>query len=597
MFTQFIYFIVSLLIYSTYQKPEYYLFSDNTSIILVNVLFCVFIMLARLMYARLSKDIIHGQCAFHYEIMDKLTNRLTILGLLFYTLDIYALNLKKFIDWIPLFQSIPTLTALCFLLLFFLYISIVYYWEYDIYYLLHPDSPGRFVYIYSNLSFSLPMLLPWLFISLIGDAFQFIPDGNFKSMLDSVVGENIQFVILLILIALFAPVFIKKIWRCEPLPEGIYRDCIDATCKEAGIGYSNILYWPIFGGKMITAGVMGLTKKFRYILVTHALIESLSLKELRGVIAHEIGHVKKRHLIKYFISVLLFSFIIVNIVNSGLFFCYKMLGADHFHMATIMFTCFMILFLVIYFRLIFGYFMRNFEREADIYAFQMIGSAAPLVSAFNKITFYSGRPPTQPNWHHFSIAKRIEYLKRCEADPKWIYSHDRKVKRSMAAYLMGVLIFIGISFHLPEYSKSDIFMIHAEEILETALENEPQNTELYALLGEAALLKKHYHKAIYAYTMALKLKSDNPETLNNLAWLYATCENKELRNPKRALELAQKAAELESSHYILDTLAEAYYVNGYFEKAVSLAEEVLKMNLKNPKYYEKQLEKFKQALL
>jgi Zn-dependent protease with chaperone function len=554
-------------------------------------------MLARLMYARLSKDIIHGQCAFHYEIMDKLTNRLTILGLLFYTLDIYALNLKKFIDWIPLFQSIPTLTALCFLLLFFLYISIVYYWEYDIYYLLHPDSPGRFVYIYSNLSFSLPMLLPWLFISLIGDAFQFIPDGNFKSMLDSVVGENIQFVILLILIALFAPVFIKKIWRCEPLPEGIYRDCIDATCKEAGIGYSNILYWPIFGGKMITAGVMGLTKKFRYILVTHALIESLSLKELRGVIAHEIGHVKKRHLIKYFISVLLFSFIIVNIVNSGLFFCYKMLGADHFHMATIMFTCFMILFLVIYFRLIFGYFMRNFEREADIYAFQMIGSAAPLVSAFNKITFYSGRPPTQPNWHHFSIAKRIEYLKRCEADPKWIYSHDRKVKRSMAAYLMGVLIFIGISFHLPEYSKSDIFMIHAEEILETALENEPQNTELYALLGEAALLKKHYHKAIYAYTMALKLKSDNPETLNNLAWLYATCENKELRNPKRALELAQKAAELESSHYILDTLAEAYYVNGYFEKAVSLAEEVLKMNLKNPKYYEKQLEKFKQALL
>ena len=597
MFTQFIYFIVSLLIYSTYQKPDYYIFSDNIAIILVNVLICLFILLTRSMYARLSKDIINGQFAFHYERMDKLTNRLTILGLLFYTLDIYALNLKKFIDWIPLFQSIPTLNALCFLLLFFIYISIVYYWEYDIYYLLHPDSPGRFVYIYSNLSFSLPMLLPWLFISLIGDAFQFLPDGQYKSMLESVPGENIQFVVLLILIALFAPVFIKKIWRCEPLPEGIYRDCIDATCKEAGIGYSNILYWPIFGGKMITAGVMGLTKKFRYILVTHALIESLSLEELRGVIAHEIGHVKKRHLIKYFISVLLFSFIIVNVVNSGLFLCYKMLGADHFHMATIMFTCFMILFLVVYFRLIFGYFMRNFEREADIFALQMIGSATPLVSAFNKITFYSGRPPTQPNWHHFSIARRIAYLERCETDPKWIDYHDRKVKRSMAAYLVGVLLFITISFQLPEYSQNDIFMIHAEEILESAIQKEPLNTELYALLGEAALLKKHFHKAIYAYTMALKLNSDNPETLNNLAWLYATCEQKELRNPKRALELAQKAAELESSYYILDTLAEAYYVNGYFEKAVMLAEEVLKMDLKNPEYYKKQLEKFKQALL
>jgi len=597
MFTQFIYFIVSLLIFSTYQKPDYYLFADNTAIILFNVLFCIFIFLARNMYTRLGRDIVLGQCALHYERMDQLTNRLTILGLLFYTLDVYALNLKKFIDWIPLFQRFPTLTALCFLLLFFMYISIVYYWEYEVYSLLHSDNPSRLMYIYSNLSFSLPMLLPWLFISLIGDLYYFLPQGPFKSMLDSTVGENIQFFILLVIIALFAPKLIKKIWRCVPLPEGIYRDCIDSTCKSAGIGYSNILYWPIFGGKMITAGVMGLTKRFRYILVTHALIESLNLEELRGVIAHEIGHVKKLHLIKYFISVLLFSFIIVNIVNSGLFFCYKLLGADHFHMATIMFTCFMILFLVLYFRLIFGYFMRNFEREADIFAFQMIGSAAPLISAFNKITFYSGRPPTQPNWHHFSIAQRIAYLERCEANPEWIRFHDRKVKRSMAAYLMGVLIFIGLSFQFPDYSKSELFMIHAEEILEAAIEKEPNDSELYELLGEAALLKKHYHKAIYAYYKSLKIAPDNPEILNNIAWLYATCEDKEIRNPKLALELAQKAAELESSHYILDTLAEAYYVNGYFEKAVRLAEEVMKMDLKNPEYYEKQLKKFKQAML
>jgi len=597
MFTQFIYFIVSLLIYSTYQKPDYYIFSDNTAIILFNVLFCMFILLTRAMYARLGKEILFGQFSFHFERMDKLTNRLTILGLLFYTLDIYALNLKKFIDWIPLFQSFPSLAALFFLLLFFVYISIVYYWEYDIYYLLHPDSPGRIVYIYSNLAFSLPMLLPWLFISLIGDAFQFLPDNAFKSMLDSVVGENIQFVILLILIALFAPKFIKRLWRCVPLPEGIYRDCIDATCREAGIGYSNILYWPIFGGKMITAGVMGLAKKFRYILVTHALIETLSLEELRGVIAHEIGHVKKRHLIKYFISVLLFSFVIVNIVNSGLFMCYKFLGFDHFHMATILFTCFMILFLVVYFRLIFGYFMRNFEREADIFAFQMIGSATPLISAFNKITYYSGRPASQPNWHHFSIAQRISYLERCETNPEWINHHDRKVKRSMAAYIVGVFIFIGLSFQLPEYSKSDLFIMHAEEIIEAAIEKEPHNTELYELLGEAALLKKHYPKAIYAYANALRLKPDNPEILNNLAWLYATCEKEELRDPKKALELAKKAAELESSYHILDTLAEAYYVNGYFEQAVQLAEKVMKMDLKNPEHYEKQLKKFKQALL
>ncbi|ETR72057.1 MAG: protein-specific endoprotease CAAX (prenyl protease 1) [Candidatus Magnetoglobus multicellularis str. Araruama] len=597
MFTQFIYFIVSLLIYSTYHKPDFYIFSDHTAIVLFNVLFCIFIMLTRYSYTQLEKEIIQGNSIFHYETLDRLTSRLTILGLLFYTLDIYALNLKKFISWIPLFQSIPTLSALCFLMLFFFYVCIVFYWEYNIYRLLHPDSPSRLVYIYSNLSFSLPMLLPWLFISLIGDALQLLPECSFKIMLDSVVGENIQFVVLLLLIALFAPKLVKYVWRCQPLPDGIHRDKIEATCKKAGVNYSNILYWPIFGGKMITAGVMGLTKRFRYILVTHALIDSLSLEELESVIAHEIGHVKKRHLIKYFISVLLFSFIIVNVVNSGLFVFYKMLGANHINLATIMFTCFMITFLVLYFRLIFGYFMRNFEREADIFAFQMIGSAAPLISAFNKITFHSGRPPTQPNWHHFSIAQRIAYLKQCEADSEWINRHDRKVKRSMTAYILGVALFIGLSFQLPELTKNDLFIMHAESIVEDAIAQEPDSAELYDLLGDAALLNKHYQKAIYAFTVSLQINPDNPEILNNLAWLYATCEQEDLRNPQKALKLAKRAVQLESKYYILDTLAEAYYVNGYFEQAVRLAEQVIKMDLKNPEYYHKQLDKFKQALL
>jgi len=597
MFTQFLYFIVSLLVYSTYYRPDYYIFSDQTAIILFNTLICIFIMVTRHAYHNLEQEILQGKISPHYENLDRLTSRLSILALLFYTLDVYALNLKKFIDWIPIFQSIPTLGALCFLGLFFVYICIVYYLEYNVYRLLHPDAPSRSAYIYSNLAFSLPMLIPWLLISLIEDATFLLPEGPFKAMTGSIIYENIQYIVLLLLIALFAPKLIKKIWRCVPLPAGIHRDVIDATCKRAGVTYANILYWPIFGGKMITAGVMGLTKKFRYILVTHALIESLSLKELEGVIAHEIGHVKKKHLIKYFISVLLFSFIILNVVNSGLFIVYKLLGADHINLATLIFTSSMILFFVLYFRLVFGYFMRNFEREADIYAFQMIGSAEPLISAFNKITFYSGRSPTQPNWHHFSIAQRIDYLARCEANPKWIESHDRKVKRSMAAYLIGIVMCIFLSYQMPEYKKDDLYILYAEEFVEAAIEKNPKNAELYDLLGDAALINKHYQKAIYAFTMSMHIQPDNAEVMNNLAWLYATCEQEELRNPEKALTLAKKAAKLQSKHYILDTLAEAYYVNGYFEEAVELAERVIQMDLKDPTHYQKQLKKFRKALL
>ena len=81
--------------------------------------------------------------------------------------------------------------------------------------------------------------------------------------------------------------------------------------------YNDILHWPIFGGKMITAGVMGLVKKFRYILVTNALLHLLEPDELDMVIAHEIGHVKKMHLVFYlvfFAGFLLISHTVVKLI-------------------------------------------------------------------------------------------------------------------------------------------------------------------------------------------------------------------------------------------------------------------------------------------
>ena len=50
---------------------------------------------------------------------------------------------------------------------------------------------------------------------------------------------------------------------------------------------------------MLTAGVMGLIKRFRYLLITPALLDLLEPEELKGVVAHEIGHVRKKHLIFY----------------------------------------------------------------------------------------------------------------------------------------------------------------------------------------------------------------------------------------------------------------------------------------------------------
>ena len=71
-----------------------------------------------------------------------------------------------------------------------------------------------------------------------------------------------------------------------------------------------------------------------------------------------------------------------------------------------------------------------------------------------------------------------------------------------------------------------------------------------------------------------------------------TASHEELRDERRGLDLAKRAVALERSPVFLDTLAEAYYVNGFVHDAIKTIEEAITMASKNRAYYKKQLEKF-----
>ncbi len=94
-------------------------------------------------------------------------------------------------------------------------------------------------------------------------------------------------------------------------------------------------------------------------------------------------------------------------------------------------------------------------------------------------------------------------------------------------------------------------------------------------------------EAIDDYNEALKIKTDDPDVLNNLAWVLATSPDDKLRDGKRAVELANKAADLTEHQkaHILSTLAAAYAETGDFDnakkwsqKAVDLGSEDLDTN-------------------
>ena len=50
---------------------------------------------------------------------------------------------------------------------------------------------------------------------------------------------------------------------------------------------------------------------------------------------------------------------------------------------------------------------------------------------------------------------------------------------------------------------------------------------------------------------------------------------------------------LEEAAYILDTLAESYYINGMLEAAINAEKEAIRIAKKNRSYYEGQLIKFR----
>src|SRR5690606_31987071 len=62
------------------------------------------------------------------------------------------------------------------------------------------------------------------------------------------------------------------------------------------VRFREVLLWRTFGG-MVNAAVMGMLAPLRYILLSDALLEHLPAEQVEAVMAHEVAHIRKRHLV------------------------------------------------------------------------------------------------------------------------------------------------------------------------------------------------------------------------------------------------------------------------------------------------------------
>jgi Zn-dependent protease with chaperone function len=312
-----------------------------------------------------------------------------------------------------------------------------------------------------ELWFLIPFLLPFFLYLILNDFATFIPWKHIKqymgieeNSIEEMLGFSLFGLIFIFVMTVVIPKTVVLCWKCKDLDDSPLKERLIALCQRAKFKYNGLKTWEIMQDSM-TAAIIGIWERFRYVMFTPSLLRHLSSNAITAVLAHEIGHSKYKHLLIYpfiiFGILLLSSFLVfisysqvIYFLDKDVFFSLPVGNILNFLLFFIMFA----LILALLFRLIFGYFSRLFERQADLYIFELGLPAAYLIEAFDEIAIASGRIHNIPNWHHYSMQQRIDFLKEAEKNTSLIYIHRRKVVLSLSAYFFCLGSFLYFIFFI-----------------------------------------------------------------------------------------------------------------------------------------------------
>lgn len=528
--------------------------------------------------------------------------KFSLLAIFIFAIDVYLLDIKYYFSFLSLNENLPVLLSLGGLALFFFYLSLLWLAARKNYRGIFGHHYSAKEFVINNIKLNLPIVLPWLIINFIADFLKILPFPLTRMLASSEWGEPILLLLFFLLLAVIFPVLIKNLWNCQTMPDGPARAHMEEFCRQQNFRYTDIMLWPLYEGKMLTAGVMGLSKRYRYLLITPALLEALTPYEIEAVLAHEIGHIKKYHLQLYLllfmgfglVASLIASPLLYLLLNSNIFYLIiNAIRIDPEAALTFWGVAPMFVIMVVYFRYVFGFFMRNFERQADTQVFKALGDSTPLISSLEKIGWLSGNIRDKPSWHHFGIGQRVDFLEKCSRDKSLIARHDRKIYGSLILFIVLLAFSGGIIWNIPMELDDEANIKFVEAVLQQKSHREPDKAIWHRLTGDIKQELGEDAESLAAYEKALALEPYNPETLNNLAWLLITASDPTVPDPERALFLAVQSSSLRpTAGYILDTLAAAYWANNMLKEALETEDKAIGYDPTNHIFYRRQMKFF-----
>ncbi len=609
-YQNFLYFIVAIMMFSMAPDGPNQFFSLTQDVVFIAIIYLLFYQYNKQRFLRLrtqfaAERISIGQAK---QLFSSYINFNLFVAIFLFAIQVFLFDLRTLILQIPIAGKFETSINGLGLSFFLLHLIVVWYWAYrgmgDVF---QPGSDA-WSYAWSQVKFNLVIVLPWILLSLVIDALDYFPIPVSEQFLHSGLSHLLLFVLFLLVLAVFAPVLMVRLWDCEPFPQTELRDKIVGFCRAQGVKFRGVYSWNAMNKGLVTAGVVGLIAPFRYLLITPGLLNILDDDEVLAVVSHEVGHVKKKHMFFY----ILFFLSFVVLVYSALYHLLKLVLNSNFGLELLLesgsgfLNTFVSLFsllvfilsFVLYVRFVFGFFMRNFERQADLYCFESGIDPHHMISSFNKLGRIVGDDGSRTNWHHFNIPQRIEFLRDAMARPEKIAEHRQTLQRGLVVFLVVMVVFSVIAFR-PQYASLENAMdlSRMAEVLETKVTKNPNNSDLFRMLGELYYQTEKWLQAKLAYERSLEIDHRQPEVLNNLAWLLIKCPENSIRDYDMALKLASRAIVLKPEAHIFDTLGEAFFENGKYKEAYLSAAKALALARENRQYYRDQLKKMKKAYL
>ncbi len=251
------------------------------------------------------------------------------------------------------------------------------------------------------------------------------------------------------------PVLWKMIWRTRRLPPGELRDELHALCARHKVRVADLLIWETRGA-LLNGALVGVLPRLRYIMLTDALLERLSAREVEAVMAHEIAHARHRH-IPWLIGTVL---VVVGLVSSLATLALGRVAGVPEGWAHAIGGGLAIVGAI----LVLGWVSRRFEEQADAFAVQHLAAvrsgtkntpideqdASGMAGALGAVARFNHIPVAKFSFRHGSIRSRQRRLMGLIGAPTGSVAIDGSVRWLKRVVLVCALVLVVLLWKVPE---------------------------------------------------------------------------------------------------------------------------------------------------